>query len=113
MEKKFGNDEDLDRLLDEQFLREARILEQAILSNKKEENYQETDEKIRDSYHKLIRRLKAEGIYREDADADGSDRNDAEKAEPDDTGSYDGSSDVKGQEENGERDSFPKGGTDL
>lgn len=80
MGKKFGNDEDLDRLLDEEFLREARILEQAILSKKNAENYQETGGNVRDSYHRLIRRLKAEGIYREeeDTDKDGTDVNDTE-----------------------------------
>ncbi len=84
MGKRFGNDEDLDRLLDEEFLKEARILEQAILSKKNAENYQETGGNVRDSYHRLIRRLKAEGIYREekDMDGDGSDADGTELNKP-------------------------------
>lgn len=83
MGKNFRSDADLDQLLDEQFLREAQLLEQAILSNNEDENNQETDEEVRNSYHKLIQRLKAEGIYREeeDPDEDCSDKNDSDQTD--------------------------------
>lgn len=72
MEKKFEDDE-LDKLLEEQFMKEADMIEEALFSDENFEDFEETDEEVRAAYDKLVARLKVDGIYREDDD------NDAEK----------------------------------
>lgn len=69
MEKKF-EDEELDQLIDEQFIKEAQMMEEAIFSDDDSEDYEASDEEIKASYQKLVDRLKADGIYREDDKAE-------------------------------------------
>nr|WP_294525641.1 DUF4367 domain-containing protein [uncultured Blautia sp.] len=62
-------DEELDRLLKEEYLNEVDELKDILLS---EDDLSDqklyTDEEIHASYGKLVERLKAEGVYREDED---------------------------------------------
>lgn len=66
MEKKFKLDDELDVLLDEQLIREAELLERELFSDENAEAYTETEEETQASYEKLVERLKADGIYREE-----------------------------------------------
>lgn len=75
MEKKFEDDE-LNKLLDEQSMKEAELIEQALFSDNSFEDYEETDEELNASYQRLVQRLKADGIYRDDID-DYTGRNEA------------------------------------
>lgn len=68
MEKKF-EDEELDKLIDEQFIKEAQMMEEALFSDDDFEDYEASDEEVKASYQKLVGRLKADGIYREDINA--------------------------------------------
>lgn len=74
MEKKYEDDE-LDQLINEQFINEAQIMEEALFSDDDTEDYKASDEEIKASYQQLVARLKAEGVYRED----GKDRGDANR----------------------------------
>lgn len=74
MEKKYEDDE-LDQLINEQFINEAQIMEEALFSDDDTEDYEASDEEIKASYQQLVDRLKAEGVYRED----GKDRGDANR----------------------------------
>lgn len=67
MEKKFELDDELDKLLDEQLIREAELLEKELLRDEDSEPYTETEEEMHASYESLLERLKADGVYREDA----------------------------------------------
>lgn len=82
MEKKYEDDE-LDQLINEQFINEAQIMEEALFSDDDTEDYEASDEEIKASYQQLVDRLKAEGVYREDGkdrgDADGDDCGDANR----------------------------------
>lgn len=66
MEKKFDLENELEMLLDDQLIREAELLEKELFADDSFEDYQETPEERKASYEKLIDRLKADGIYRED-----------------------------------------------
>lgn len=68
MEKKYEEDE-LDKLIEEQFISEAKIMEEALFSDDDTEDYDASEEEIKASYQELISRLKADGVYREDKDA--------------------------------------------
>lgn len=57
MEKKIS-DEELDRLLEEQFLNEADAIEDAIFSDDFEEYEEETEEEVDAAYEELVSRLK-------------------------------------------------------
>lgn len=74
MEKKYEDDE-LDQLINEQFINEAQIMEEALFSDDDTEDYEASDEEIKASYQQLVTRLKAEGVYRED----GKDRGDTDR----------------------------------
>lgn len=67
MEKKYEDDE-LAQLIDEQFLNEAQIMEEALFSDDDTEDYEASDEEIKVSYQKLVARLKEDGVYREDGE---------------------------------------------
>lgn len=83
MEKKI-EDGALDELIDEQFIKEAQIMEKALFSDKDAEEYDPSEEEIRASYQELVARLKRDGIYREDKEendiADKTDTNVSEMA---------------------------------
>lgn len=68
MEKKLEDDE-LNKLLEEQFIKEADMIEEALFSDEDFEDFEETDEEVRAAYDKLVARLKADGIYREEDDS--------------------------------------------
>lgn len=78
MEKKFEDDE-LDKLLEEQFMKEADMIEEALFSDENFEDFEETDEEVRAAYDKLVKRLKADGIYREEANDRAENNDSAEK----------------------------------
>lgn len=65
MEKKLS-DEELDRLLEEQFLKEADLIENALFSDDSEEVEEETEEELEEAYNDLMARLKAKGKYCEE-----------------------------------------------
>lgn len=65
MEKKLS-DEELDRLLEEQFLKEADLIEKALFSDDLEDCEEETEEEVEEAYNDLVARLKASGKYRGD-----------------------------------------------
>lgn len=74
MEKKYEDDE-LDKLINEQFLNEAHIMEEALFSDDDTEDYEASDEEIKASYQQLVARLKADGVYREDGEDAGRNTN--------------------------------------
>lgn len=66
MEKKFRDDE-LKKFLDEEFIKEADLMEEALFSDEELDDIELSDEEIDASYDKLVQRLKADGVYREEA----------------------------------------------
>lgn len=54
MNKKFEEDNELKKLLDEQLIREAEIMEEALFSDEDFEDYEMTDEEVEASYKKLM-----------------------------------------------------------
>lgn len=66
MEKKFRDDE-LKKFLDEEFIKEADLMEEALFSDEELDDIELSDEEIDASYDKLVQRLKTDGVYREDA----------------------------------------------
>lgn len=80
MEKKFEDDE-LDKLLKEQFIKEADMIEEALFSDENFEEFEETDEEVRAAYDKLVARLKADGIYREEDDGEAEEGSVASEAD--------------------------------
>ncbi|MDO4307984.1 MAG: DUF4367 domain-containing protein [Eubacteriales bacterium] len=71
MEKKYEDDE-LDKLIEEQFIKEAQIMEEALFSDEDFEDYDASEEEIRASYQQLMERMKADGVLDEDSE-DGAD----------------------------------------
>lgn len=65
MEKKIS-DEELDRLLEEQFLNEADAIEDALFSDDFEEYEEETEEEVDAAYEELVSRLRERGEYRDE-----------------------------------------------
>lgn len=65
MEKKI-RDEDWERLLEEQYLKEADLIEEEFFSDDFEEFEDETEEEKDAAYEELVERLKESGDYRED-----------------------------------------------
>ena len=66
MEKKFRDDE-LKKFLDEEFIKEADLMEEALFSDEELDDIELSDEEIDASYDKLVQRLKTDGVYREEA----------------------------------------------
>lgn len=66
-----AEDEELDKLLDEELIWEAEMIEQGLLSDNEIEERHMTKAEIDASYDRLVERLKAEGIYREDEEPSG------------------------------------------
>lgn len=62
MEKKYEDDE-LDKLIEEQFIKEAQIMEEALFSDEDFEDYDASDEEIKASYQQLVDRMKADGVF--------------------------------------------------
>ena len=91
MEKKFDIDNELEMLLDDQLNMEVELLEKELFADEDFEDYQETPEECKASYEKLVERLKADGIYREEKNEDdgnqetGSEDKDAVNVESDDS----------------------------
>lgn len=54
MNKKFEEDNELKKLLDEQLIREAEIMEEALFSDEDFEDYEMTDEEVEASYKNLM-----------------------------------------------------------
>ncbi len=69
MEKKF-EDEDLDKLIDEEFIREAQMMERALFSDGGMEDYEATEDEVKESYKELADQLKKDGVYREEETPD-------------------------------------------
>ncbi len=68
MEKKFAEDDEFGKLLEEQFEEEVRIMEMELFSEEDLQGDASPGEAAA-SYEKLVERLKADGIYREDGEA--------------------------------------------
>lgn len=68
MDKKFEDDE-LKKLLEDEYVKEAEAIVEALFSDDQFDDEDITDEEIHDSYDRLIERLKAEGIYEPDDEA--------------------------------------------
>lgn len=69
MERKFSDDDEFIKLLEEQFEEEARMMEEALFSHEDFQDDVIEHEKTAASYEKLVERLKADGVYREDGEA--------------------------------------------
>lgn len=69
MERKFSDDDEFIKLLEEQFEEEARMMEEALFSHEDFQDDVIEHEKTAASYEKLVERLKADGVYREDDEA--------------------------------------------
>ncbi|MDO4339348.1 MAG: DUF4367 domain-containing protein [Eubacteriales bacterium] len=82
MDKKFEEDDEWKKLLEKQYIKEAEALEAALFSDGEFEDYEEeSEEEVLASYNKLVERLKAEGIYREDEDSSPADAGSSGAAE--------------------------------
>lgn len=66
---RFLDDEEFKKFLEEECEKEADAVLHALFPDGKVEEYQSSDEEVKASYEKLVARLKADGVYRED-DAD-------------------------------------------
>ncbi|MDY5022732.1 MAG: DUF4367 domain-containing protein [Blautia sp.] len=64
---KQSKDDKLKKFLEEEYIKEADIMEEALFSGRKPENTM-SEEKVRSSYEELVKRLKADGVYREERD---------------------------------------------
>ena len=64
---KQSKDDKLKRFLEEEYIKEADILEKALFSGHKPESTM-SEEKVHSSYEELVKRLKTDGIYREEQD---------------------------------------------
>ena len=67
MVKKFS-DEEFDAFLQKEFLHEAEVVESALFSDEDFEEIELSDEKVEASYQQLIKKLKRDGVYREEND---------------------------------------------
>ena len=65
MNRKIEDDE-LDKLLDEELIREAEMIERGLLSDDEDGGELMSQEELDASYDRLMERLKAEGVYHED-----------------------------------------------
>lgn len=65
MNRKIEDDE-LDKLLDEELIREAEMIERALLSDDEDGIEPMSQEELDASFDRLVERLKAEGVYRGD-----------------------------------------------
>lgn len=61
-----AEDEELDKLLDEELIWEAEMIEHGLLSENEIEERHMSKAEIDASFDKLVEKLKAEGVYRED-----------------------------------------------
>lgn len=67
MEKKYEDDElakltdeELDALINEQYVKEAQIMEEALFSDGKYEDYKASEKEIKASYQQLVKRMESE-----------------------------------------------------
>ena len=63
---KESKDVELDKLLEEEMIREAELIEKSLLGDQTEDT-PISEEEIDKSYERFLKRLKAEGLYQEDA----------------------------------------------
>ena len=59
------NDTELDKLLEEEMIREAEMIEHSLLCDDQTEDVHVSEEEIERSYARLMKRLKAEGLCQE------------------------------------------------
>ena len=64
--KRKAEDDELDKLLDEELIREAETIERGLLSDDEYGMEPMSQEELDASYDRLVERLKAEGVYHED-----------------------------------------------
>ena len=65
MEKKFDDDE-WKKFLEEEYIKEADLMEEALFSDEDFPDMEMTDEEVNASFDRLMDRLKADGVYREE-----------------------------------------------
>lgn len=70
MGKKFS-DEEFDKFLEQEFLREADVMEDALFSDEDFDDAELSDEEVQASYERLVEKLKKEGKYREEPKTSG------------------------------------------
>lgn len=75
------SEEELDGLLEEQFLRETQFIEEGLSFDESGRCSEESDEEIEAAYEKLIARIKSEGVYREESDDSDFESNTDDKVE--------------------------------
>lgn len=75
------SDEELDRLLEEQFLKESLFIEEGLSFDDFGRCNEESDEEIENAYEKLVTRLRNEGLFREESDDSDSERDLEDKVE--------------------------------
>lgn len=66
LESALEDDDLFKAVLEEQFMKEAEAMERAIFADEDFEDYDASDEEVHASYEKLVARLKADGVYREE-----------------------------------------------
>lgn len=62
------SDSEWKKILEEEYIKEADMMEESLLSNTEDPGIEMTDEEVDASFDRLVERLKADGVYREDAD---------------------------------------------
>lgn len=60
MSKKYNKDDGLKQLVEEQFIKEAEMMEKALFSDEDFEDYEMTDQEVEASYQDFLRRLEEE-----------------------------------------------------
>ena len=65
MEKKFDDDE-WKKFLEEEYIKEADLMEEALFSDEDFPDMEMTDEEVNASFDRLMDRLKVDGVYREE-----------------------------------------------
>lgn len=74
MSKKYLEDDELEKLLEEQYIKEAEIMEKALFSDEDFEDYEMTDEEVEASYKDFLKRV--------DKDASAENKEDTEHNVP-------------------------------
>lgn len=69
MEKKIDDDQ-WEKFLEEEYIKEADLMEENLFSDENFQDMEMTEEEVNASFERLVNRLKADGVYREDSAGD-------------------------------------------
>ncbi|MBQ7371212.1 MAG: hypothetical protein IJW67_04930 [Blautia sp.] len=79
MKKTYEEEDDLKELLELEMIREAQLLEEALLSDEDLKGLDISDDDVEASYAELVQRLKDEGVYRSNEEMEKRSEKDSEK----------------------------------